>query len=255
MNNLQNINVDKSLYEEFHKSTSSATKIPDITDFGMINHLPLYSKYIKKGDWILDIGCGAAPMSLYAANKGAVVKGVELSERAISENRKAAEYLNLTNLSFECEDFMAYCDDSVYDIIMLTEVLEHLPDDKFSLKKICQLMKPGGYLLMSVPSVNAPLHKRYVRKFGKDPFDERVGHLRRYNAVTVFNLVYMAGFELVEFKLCEGYLRNWLYNDEIGQLFMKFNRKFIKKIVTFVDDKFFTPIWGESDIIIAARKR
>ena len=82
-----------------------------------------------------------------------------------------------------------------------------------------------------------------------------MGHLRRYNAVQIFNLLHETGFELVEFKLCEGYLRNWLYNDNLGQFFMKFNRWFMKDIVTFVDDKFFTPIFGESDIIVVARKK
>jgi SAM-dependent methyltransferase len=247
--------MSQELYEEFHKNTRMTTKIVKDNDFELIHHLSIYRKYIQKGNKVLDVGCGAAPMSLYFASKGVRVKGIDLSQRAIAENLKAKEYFKFDNLEFSCEDFMEYADYATYDVVMMTEVLEHLPDDKGSLQKINKLLKDDGYLLMSVPSSNAPLHKKYVKKYGKDPFDERVGHLRRYNAVQIFNLLYETGFELVEFKLCEGYFRNWLYNDNIGHFFMKFNRLFVHNIVTFLDDNFFTPIFGESDIIIVAKKK
>lgn len=247
--------MSQELYEEFHKNTKAAVRIAKDNDFGLNHHLPIYRKYINKTDKVIDVGCGAAPMSLYFASKGMNVKGVDLSKRAIEANLKAKVYFGFENLEFACENFMDYSDDAIYDVVMMTEVLEHIPDDKGSLEKINKLLKDNGYLLMSVPSINAPLHKKYVKKYGKDPFDERVGHLRRYNAVQIFNLLHETGFELVEFKLCEGYLRNWLYNDNLGQFFMKFNRWFMKDIVTFVDDKFFTPIFGESDIIVVARKK
>lgn len=253
--NADNYVVNKELYEEFHKNTCHLKSIPKSSDFAMINHLPIYSKYICQGQYILDIGCGAGPMSLYAASRGATVRGIDLSEKAILENKFATEYHKLKNLTFECSDFMAYSDESVYDIIMLTEVLEHLPDDKAALNKIYELLIKNGHLLISVPSINAPLHKKYLKKYGKDPFDERVGHLRRYDAVSIFNLLHEAGFQLIEFKFCEGYLRNWLYNDRVGSFFMKFNRWIAKRIVTFLDNYLFTPLFGESDIIIVAQKR
>lgn len=244
----------RELYEEFHKDTSFSRSIPQMTDFTLINHLPIYRKYISPGQDILDIGCGAGPFSLYAASVGARVKGIDLSARAIAADRKSAEYLGLPDLEFVNEDFMTYMDAEVYDVIMLTEVLEHLPDDGKALEKIRSLLKKNGVLLMSVPSVNAPLHIRYVDKYGKDPFDERVGHLRRYDAVTIFNLLHSTGYSLIEFKLCEGYLRNWLFNDSFGHSLMRFNRSFVRRIVSFIDDKFFVPLWGESDIVIAAQK-
>jgi SAM-dependent methyltransferase len=251
-----NINKQKNheLYEEFHRNTVAQKRIPRETDFSMVNHLSLYAKYINEGKKILDIGCGAAPFSIYAANKGAIVKGIDLSEKAIKENNKAKEYLEMENLSFQNEDFMEYIDEAIYDLVMLTEVLEHLPNDKLALIKINSLLKENGHLLMSVPSINAPLHKKYLKKYGRDPFDERVGHLRRYTGDGIKDMLQDTGFQVLEIKLCEGYLRNWLFNDDIGRFFMKFNRSFISRIVTILDDKIFTPIWGESDIIIVAKK-
>lgn len=246
--------MSRKLYEEFHQNTKMAKRFPGRNDFALANHLPIYERHIKSGDRVLDIGCGAGPMSLYFARAGARVKGVDLSENAISECLKAKEFYQLDNLEFCCESFIDYADTAVYDAVMMTEVLEHLPDDRGALEKINCLLNPGGVLLFSVPSINAPLHKKYMRKYGRDPFDERVGHLRRYSAVQIFNLLFETGFELIEFRLCEGYLRNWLFNDRTGLFFMKFNRLFMPRLVSFIDDYFFTPLWGESDIIIAARK-
>lgn len=243
------------LYEEFHRNTLALRRIPDERDFSLANHLPIYRPFLKPGLRVLDIGCGGGSFSLYAAGKGALVKGVDLSERAIAENAKAAVALGLDNLTFACEDFMTYRDDAVYALVMLNEVLEHLPDDRLALEKIHRLLVENGVLLISVPSVNAPLHRRYVAQYGKDPFDERVGHLRRYDAASVFNLLWETGFVLERFKLCEGYLRNWLFNDPLGHFFMKFNRGFVKRIISFIDETFCVPLWGESDIIVVARKR
>ncbi len=247
--------MNQELYEKFHENTRMARSFPSKKTFALVNHLPVYEKYVEKGDKVLDVGCGAGPASLYFSKLGANVKGIDLSEKAIAECNRAKEFYGLKNLEFRNEGFDDYSEQSIYDVVMMTEVLEHLKDDRAALNKIGSLLKKNGFLLMSVPSVNAPLHKKYMNKHEKDPFDERVGHLRRYSPVQIFNLLYEAGFELVEFKLCEGYLRNWLFNDKVGLFFMKFNKLFMPRIVSFLDDYFFTPIWGESDIIIAARKK
>lgn len=246
--------VDQALYEEFHRDLRPATRIPRETDFAMVNHLGIFQRHLQAGQRVLDLGCGAGGFSLYAAGRGATVLGVDVSERAIATNRQAATALGLSALSFACQDVAEFHTDERFDVVMLIEVLEHLPDDRRMLRKVHELLEPGGLLLMSVPSSNAPLHRSYVKRYGRDPFDERVGHLRRYDAPTLFNLLHAAGFELVEFKLCEGWLRNWLFNDPIGQVFMRFNRKFIRHVVTFLDETIFLPAWGESDIIVVARK-
>lgn len=246
--------VDRTLYEDFHRNVRHATRIPRETDFAMVNHLGVFAPYLRQGLRVLDLGCGAGAFSLYAASRGAVVQGVDVSERAIAANRQAAEHLGLPNLSFTCMDVAEFAMDARVDVVMLIEVLEHLADDRGMLRKVHEMLEPQGLLLMSVPSSNAPLHRIYVKRLGHDPFDERVGHLRRYDAPTIFNMLHAAGFELVEFRLCEGLLRNWLFNDPVGRFFMQFNRKFMRHVVTFLDEKVFVPAWGESDLIVVARK-
>ncbi|MDD5361717.1 MAG: class I SAM-dependent methyltransferase [Ignavibacteria bacterium] len=246
---------NNDLYEKFHEGTSYFKEFPREREFTLMNHIPIYKKYLKRTDVVLDIGCGSGIFSLWASRLVSGIKAVDLSVKAIAEAQKSKDYLKADNIEFLSENFMNYTDLSVYDVVMLTEVLEHLDDDKGALKKIYGLLKNNGFLLMSVPSLNAPLHKKYLKKYdGINPFDERVGHLRRYNKEIISNLLAECGFKINELKLCEGYLRNWLFNDKIGQKAMRFNRGFIKDMVKFIDEKVFLKLFGESDIIISAQK-
>jgi SAM-dependent methyltransferase len=48
-------------------------------------------------------------------------------------------------------------DDNTYDAVVLTQVLEHVPDPEAILSEIYRVLKPDGKLLLSVP-LNGPLH-------------------------------------------------------------------------------------------------
>ncbi|GAA4709867.1 class I SAM-dependent methyltransferase [Phytohabitans rumicis] len=63
-------------------------------------------------------------------------------------------------------------DPGTYDLVCAFEVLEHLADDAGALAEWLPLVRPGGHLLLSVPSD--------PERFG--PWDEHVGHYRRYSS-------------------------------------------------------------------------
>lgn len=59
-------------------------------------------------------------------------------------------------------DFECYLDsipqpDGYYDVIVLTQVLEHVPNPEQVMKELARVTKPGGKMLLSVP-LNCPLH-------------------------------------------------------------------------------------------------
>lgn len=47
--------------------------------------------------------------------------------------------------------------DATYEAVILTQVLEHVPDPEKTLREIQRVLKPGGQLLLTVP-LTAPLH-------------------------------------------------------------------------------------------------
>lgn len=46
---------------------------------------------------------------------------------------------------------------SVYDVVLLIEVIEHIPDPAQFLSKVATLIKPGGRLLITTPAVGNPI--------------------------------------------------------------------------------------------------
>lgn len=61
--------------------------------------------------------------------------------------------------------------DAQFDSILYIDVIEHIEDDTAELRQTCQHLRPGGHLIIIVPA----------HQWLYSPFDEAVGHFRRYN--------------------------------------------------------------------------
>jgi SAM-dependent methyltransferase len=78
-----------------------------------------------------------------------------------------------------------------YDLVVLTQVLEHLPEPKLVLKDIYRILKPGGKLWLSAP-LYFPEHEV--------PFD-----FYRYTQFGFRYLLTEAGFDIERIEWLEGY--------------------------------------------------
>src|SRR6185437_2806662 len=67
-----------------------------------------------------------------------------------------------------------------FDVVICSDVMEHIPDDKAAFLNLTQALKPGGYLLVTSPSVPQPRHLRSVawreQRVGFEPSE--YGHVR-----------------------------------------------------------------------------
>jgi len=61
--------------------------------------------------------------------------------------------------------------DQRFDTLLYIDVLEHIEDDQAELARAAKALKPGGRVIVLCPAHN----------FLFSPFDEHVGHFRRYN--------------------------------------------------------------------------
>ncbi len=77
-----------------------------------------------------------------------------------------------------------------FDSAMCFNVLEHLPDDEPALRALHGSLRPGGVLLVLVPS--------HPSLYG--PYDASVGHMRRYTADGLRMRLDDAGFEIVTLR-------------------------------------------------------
>ncbi|OGL43570.1 MAG: hypothetical protein A2161_21475 [Candidatus Schekmanbacteria bacterium RBG_13_48_7] len=147
--------------------------------------LGLIKKYQLKGK-LLDIGCSQGAFSKLITELGFEVFAVDQSEEAIQYARKNYDIKNAFNCSFEeiPEDW------GNFDVIVSMEVIEHLEDPRSLIKKSYDLLKPGGYFILTTPN-----NKSFDVRFNKrSPGDYPPHHLSRYCIETVHFLLDDRGF-------------------------------------------------------------
>ena len=239
----------KGIHEKYHRKTRPQDKIITEKNFTYRIILPVINRYIKDKKKILDIGCGAGTLDFYLANKGHDVTGIDISDKAIESCIQTAKNLELKNVKFKQVDFPKETINDKFDFIIFSEVIEHLEDDQLALKQIYKLLKGGGILILTTPSINAPLHKWGLTK----EFDKKVGHLRRYHSKEINEMVTKAGLDILEWKIAEGPLRNFLFINPFAGKFVRVINRFFSDPVTIIDN-FTSKIFGGSDIIMVVKK-
>ncbi len=136
---------------------------------------------------VLEIGCGRGAFGARLAERYSYL-GIEPDQdswavaRARIEALGRGEVRNVSSAALAGQRF---------DIVCAFEVLEHLEDDAGALAEWARLLRPGGWLLLSVPA--------HQRRFG--PWDELVGHFRRYDERSITRLLRNAGFTDVSVRL------------------------------------------------------
>lgn len=109
---------------------------------------------LPEGAEVLDVGCGNGVITRSLGARGFVVKGVDISEKAIE---KAKSLNKFPNVSFEvrsAEQLVA--DGQKYHAVICSEVLEHLNDPGMLLKVLHQILHDTGVLIVTVPNGNGP---------------------------------------------------------------------------------------------------
>lgn len=104
---------------------------------------------------ILEIGCGNGNISYQLAHGGHHVLGIDIDTISI---QKATSSFHLENLQFKVMDVCEYLvkDVDKYDVIICSEVLEHLPNPLTIMHNINRLLKENGRAIITVPNGNGP---------------------------------------------------------------------------------------------------
>lgn len=98
---------------------------------------------------ILDYGCGSGEWLLNLIQLGYR----HLSSADIEENRASLGRLREAGISTHTIAELDEGPDASFDVIRLEHVLEHLPQPVSSLCRIRRLLAPGGWLVVTVPSI------------------------------------------------------------------------------------------------------
>jgi len=141
---------------------------------------------------VLDAGSGWANYSdLMAARNGAEVVKVDLSEVAIG---RLAESSHSSNVQLVVADLTCLpFEDRSFDLVICSQVLEHIPDDVTALRELARVLKLGGQLVVAVPNCfrdMAPMFHELEREFDES------GHIHEYCSSQIRFLVDNAGLSV-----------------------------------------------------------
>lgn len=101
---------------------------------------------------VLDIGCGTGFLLNALAERGYEGIGIDLSPESVAIAQKRLEELGVAD-RLEARVGSAYePPDGPFDLITLTDVLEHLEDPRACLKALRPQMAAGGLLVISTPN-------------------------------------------------------------------------------------------------------
>lgn len=112
---------------------------------------------LKEDSKVLEIGCGIGTqtelLAEYLNEKGSILSN-DLSEKSIELAKKRLR--SYDNVSFLSGDIVKQNIEGKFDIILLPDVLEHIPivDHNLLFKKIRHLIKPEGFILIHIPNPN-----------------------------------------------------------------------------------------------------
>ena len=251
---MQNQNLNEK-YEEFHKDAVMQTSIINSNNLVYRPVLPFIDKYLQPDMKVLDIGCGLGTVSLYIANKGNEVLGIDISEKALDAAQRSADFLGVENITFQAGDFFDAEFQEKFDFVIAIGVLEHLVDDSKALWRINQLMNPGAILYLMVTSKKSHLHRLRMAFLKEDSFDISVGHLRRYLPVDLTSKLEEQGLSIVEIKETESILREFLFITPVGNKILHFpGSSLVLRVITVLDNLLAKTI-DPATIYIVARKR
>ncbi len=244
--------MKKNNYEKFHNKSTNLKRIinrQNFTYFYTIRIIdPIIKKFQKTNIKVLDVGCGTGSIDLYLAKHGCTVSGIDISAKAIKIAKSNTKKFNLGNkVKFILGDIQQMKIKETYDLIICSEIIEHIKNEKKVLLKIKKMLNENGRLVISVPSKNSLLYKLGLL----NKFDKEVGHLRRYSKGELIKLLEKLGFEIVSHKKTESFLRNLFFTYKKLGIIIKFIRgPFINLFMVL--DKTLALLFGESQIFIVA---
>jgi SAM-dependent methyltransferase len=123
------------------------------------------------GKRVIDCGCGGGDYVRAMRDAGAIAFGIEYQLGKVGR-LEAHRPLGPVGVSIADIERMPFTD-AMFDLALVNEVLEHVPDDLWSLREIRRILKPNGMLVVFSPNRIHPFetHGVYLRRS-----DRRVPH-------------------------------------------------------------------------------
>ena len=165
----------------------------------LMNYHKFFVDNVSENDAVLDIGCGNGALTYDVAKKAKKVVGIDLNERNIEIARNR---FSMENIEFIHGDALANLPDERFDVIILSNVLEHI--DK-RVEFLISLKHRVSEILIRVPMLNRSWIDVYKEELGLEYRLDKT-HFIEYT------------FETFNEEMLEAGLRNLGYSVQFGEI-------------------------------------
>ena len=164
---------------------------------------------------VLEIGCSNGRiLTLPLAERGYDVTGIDLHEPSIAQ---AVADNTLPNARFICRSAEEFIAVQSFDVVVLSDILEHVGDPRRLLGMAARLLNPGGIVLICIPNGFGPaeIERRMLERTGADrvllrirgtvnrlrgrervAYNNDSGHIQRFRRTDIERLIADAGLRI-----------------------------------------------------------
>lgn len=152
-----------------------------VGEFGGKANLFKFKDYIRKEDAVLDYGCGG----------GFLLEQLDCSLKIGLDINPIIEAPAGVQIYKNFEDLVNHLGEKKFDVVISNHALEHMDNPANALSECYQLLKPGGRIVVVVPSET---HKIKYR-----PGDIN-NHIITFAPMNLGNLLALSGFKVISVK-------------------------------------------------------
>lgn len=140
--------------------------------------MKLVKGIVNKDSKILEVGCSTGKLLELLKKKGYKdVIGIDISKEAVKKSKCNVLLMDATKTKFK---------DNQFDLIIASDVLEHMKDDLCTLYEWNRILKRNGYIIVFTPAFNFLWSKH----------DEMNHHYRRYTKYSLRNALLGSGYDI-----------------------------------------------------------
>lgn len=107
----------------------------------------LLKEYDLTDKILLDAGCGTGWFSREAVKRGAIVYSMDLGENLLSKVKEKCSSNTIIGSVLDIP-----FEDNHFDVIISSEVIEHVPEPVKAIQEFHRVLKPGGICVITIPN-------------------------------------------------------------------------------------------------------
>ncbi|MEW6068413.1 MAG: class I SAM-dependent methyltransferase [Nitrospirota bacterium] len=160
----------------------------------LMNYHKFFVDNVSEDDIVLDIGCGNGALTYDIAKKAKYVFGIDINAKNIEYTKKK---YNADNITYIIGDATEYKFNDKFDVIVLSNVLEHIENRIEFLLKIAGL---SNIFLIRVPMINRDWVVLYKKELGL-PYMSDPTHYTEYTLESFIDELSEAGLKVKNYTV------------------------------------------------------